>query len=63
MSDQLLMSVDPDSDITEDETVSVVLDRTKVHLFDTETGHALMHGLAPSTTASTDSSTPAESDD
>ncbi|SFR56045.1 carbohydrate ABC transporter ATP-binding protein, CUT1 family [Halogeometricum rufum] len=63
MSDQLLMSVDPDSDITEDEDVTVVLDRTKVHLFDTETGQALMHGLAPTTTASTDSSTPAESDD
>jgi multiple sugar transport system ATP-binding protein len=63
MSDQLLMSVDPDSDITEDEDVTVVLDRTKVHLFDTETGQALLHGLAPTTTASTDSSTPAESDD
>ncbi len=28
MSDQLLMSVDPDSDIAEDKEVSVVLDRT-----------------------------------
>ncbi|QIB74937.1 ABC transporter ATP-binding protein [Halogeometricum borinquense] len=63
MSDQLLMSVDPDSDIAEDKEVSVVLDRTKVHLFDTETGEALLHGLTATATASTDSSTPAESDD
>ncbi|ADQ66737.1 carbohydrate ABC transporter ATP-binding protein, cut1 family [Halogeometricum borinquense DSM 11551] len=63
MSDQLLMSVDPDSDIAEDKEVSVVLDRTKVHLFDTETGEALLHGLTATAAASTDSSTPAESDD
>ncbi|SFR60811.1 ABC transporter ATP-binding protein [Halogeometricum limi] len=63
MSDQLLMSVDPDSSITEDQDVSVVLDRAKLHLFDTETGEAIQHGIATTTTTSTDSSTPAESDD
>jgi multiple sugar transport system ATP-binding protein len=42
---QLLMSVAPDSDLTEEEPVDVVLDRTKVHLFDAGTGEALTHGL------------------
>src|SRR6056297_785386 len=32
---QLLMSVDPDSDVDIDEDVEVVLDRDRVHLFDT----------------------------
>ncbi|AEH38657.1 ABC transporter ATP-binding protein [Halopiger xanaduensis] len=43
--DQLLMSVDPDAAIDEDDDVSVVLDRSKIHLFDTATGEALVHGL------------------
>ncbi|WP_122090470.1 ABC transporter ATP-binding protein [Halalkalicoccus subterraneus] len=43
--DQLLMSVDPDTEIDVDENVSVVLDRTRVHLFDIDTGEALRHGL------------------
>jgi multiple sugar transport system ATP-binding protein len=42
---QLLMSVDPDSDIEEDQEMEVVLDRSKVHLFDTETEQALVHGI------------------
>ncbi|TYL39191.1 ABC transporter ATP-binding protein [Natronococcus pandeyae] len=44
-SNQLLMSVDPDTDIGEDESVSVVLDRSKIHLFDAESGDALAHGI------------------
>ncbi len=45
-SNQLLMSVDPDTTIDEDEDVSVVLDRSKIHLFDTATGDAITHGIA-----------------
>ena len=42
---QLLMSVDPDSDIEEDQTMEVVLDRSKVHLFDAESEEAIVHGI------------------
>lgn len=49
--DQLLMSVDPDTQIDIDEDVSVVLDRSKIHLFDPETGDALRHGLVDVTSA------------
>ncbi|WP_265108090.1 ABC transporter ATP-binding protein [Halosolutus halophilus] len=45
-SNQLLMSVDPDTDIAEDEPVSVVLDRSKIHLFETAPGEAITHGIA-----------------
>ncbi|MEY7850657.1 ABC transporter ATP-binding protein [Natrarchaeobius sp. A-rgal3] len=44
-SNQLLMSVDPDSTIEEDDRVSVVLDRSKIHLFETRSGDALVHGI------------------
>ncbi|GAA0279837.1 ABC transporter ATP-binding protein [Halobacterium noricense] len=44
-SDQLLMSVDPNEGIDQDEEIEVVLDRSKVHLFDAETGDALLHGV------------------
>ncbi|ADD03610.1 ABC-type transport system ATP-binding protein (probable substrate sugar) [Natrialba magadii ATCC 43099] len=44
-SDQLLMSVTPDTDIHEGKDVNVVLDRSKIHLFETATGDALRHGL------------------
>ncbi|NGM69664.1 ABC transporter ATP-binding protein [Natronolimnobius sp. AArcel1] len=44
-ANQLLMSVDPDSMIDEDDAVQVVLDRSKIHLFETETGEALVHGI------------------
>ncbi|ELZ76316.1 carbohydrate ABC transporter ATP-binding protein, cut1 family [Haloferax gibbonsii ATCC 33959] len=46
-NDQLLMSVEPDSLIQEDEPVTVVLDRSKVHLFDSVSGTAICHGLTP----------------
>jgi multiple sugar transport system ATP-binding protein len=45
-SDQLLMSVTPDTEIQRGKTLDVVLDRSKVHLFDTDTGEALVHGIA-----------------
>ena len=45
-SNQLLMSVDPDTNVTEDEAVSVLLDRSKIHLFETATGDAITHGIA-----------------
>lgn len=43
---QLLMSVDPDAAITEDESLSVVLDRSRLHLFDGRTGDAIAHSLS-----------------
>ncbi|GAB7017498.1 ABC transporter ATP-binding protein [Halostagnicola bangensis] len=43
--DQLLMSVTSDTEITDDQPIDVVFDGTKVHLFDTETGTALTHGI------------------
>ncbi|ELY97036.1 ABC transporter [Natrialba chahannaoensis JCM 10990] len=42
---QLLMSVTPDTDIHEGKEVAVVLDRSKIHLFETATGDALRHDL------------------
>ncbi|WP_408958646.1 ABC transporter ATP-binding protein [Natrinema sp. 74] len=44
-SDQLLMSVTPDTEIAANQDVDVVLDRSKIHLFDTATGEALVHGV------------------
>ena len=43
--DQLLMSVDPDTDISPEEDVRVVLDRSSIHLFDPDTDEALRHGI------------------
>ena len=42
---QLLMSVTPDTAIEAGQDVDIVLDRSKIHLFDTATGEALVHGL------------------
>jgi multiple sugar transport system ATP-binding protein len=62
--DQLLMSVDPSSDIEADETVRVVLDRDNVHLFDTDSGEAIHHGLIqPMTETETETEAEAEGDD
>ncbi|WP_058365129.1 ABC transporter ATP-binding protein [Haloparvum sedimenti] len=44
-SDQLLMSVDPDVEVEEDGEIDVVLDRSRVHLFETGSGDAIVHGL------------------
>jgi multiple sugar transport system ATP-binding protein len=62
-SGQLLMSVDPDSDIAEDEEMDVVLDRSRVHLFDTETGEAIQHGLVSMSSGAAATGTAAEGDD
>ena len=59
---RLLMSVDPDSDVAEDQEMSVVLDRERVHLFDTATGDAVQHGLIESSDFGT-ASAEAEGDD
>jgi multiple sugar transport system ATP-binding protein len=58
---QLLMSVEPDSAITEDERIEVVLDRSKVHLFDADTEQALQHGIVDP--VSSEGGVSAESDD
>ncbi|WP_135366038.1 ABC transporter ATP-binding protein [Halosimplex halophilum] len=50
----LLMSVDPDSDVSEDQSVEVVIDRGRLHLFDVASGDALSHGLVREAEASTD---------
>ena len=42
---QLLVSLAPDTDITEGEDVEIVADRSKIHVFDTGSGEAITHGL------------------
>ncbi|PCR90192.1 ABC transporter ATP-binding protein [Natrinema ejinorense] len=42
---QLLMSVTPDTDIEAGQDVDVVLDRSKIHIFDSTSGNALVHGI------------------
>jgi len=56
-NNQLLMSIDPDSDIEEDQQVEVVLDRANLHLFDASTGDAIRHNLTPSTKSGIDTAT------
>jgi len=60
--DQLLMSTDPDTTLGEDEEISVILDRSKVHLFDTASGEAIVHGLTESTVTSAAGTEEASSD-
>jgi multiple sugar transport system ATP-binding protein len=42
---QLLMSIEPDSEVTEEEPMEVTFDRSNVHLFDSETEQAITHEL------------------
>ncbi|WP_226040016.1 ABC transporter ATP-binding protein [Natrinema sp. DC36] len=42
---ELLVTLDPSTAIAEDETVEIVLDREKVHLFDGQSGDAIAHSL------------------
>ncbi|AEH39009.1 ABC transporter ATP-binding protein [Halopiger xanaduensis] len=42
---QLLVSIDPDNSISEDESVEVVFDREKIHVFDGATGDSIAHSL------------------
>ncbi|WP_254271264.1 ABC transporter ATP-binding protein [Haloarcula marina] len=44
---QLLMSIEPDSEYEEEDDIEVVIDRRNIHLFDTGTGEALVHKLQP----------------
>jgi multiple sugar transport system ATP-binding protein len=62
-NDQLLMSIDPDSDLEEDEELGVVIDRRNVHLFDSATGEAIVHDLIPYEAEGTASGSEVESDD
>ena len=62
-NDQLLMSVAPDYDISEDQSMDVVLDRSRIHLFDRSSGEAIHHGITSAARAETSSGTEAESDD
>ena len=39
------MSVGPGEVIAAGEDIEVVFDREKIHLFDTDTGQAIVHGL------------------
>ncbi|MFC7078456.1 ABC transporter ATP-binding protein [Haloarcula halophila] len=61
--DQLLMSIDPDSDMAEGDDIEVVLDRQNIHLFDNETGDALTHRIAEMAGESEASTTQAETGD
>ncbi|MFB6139400.1 MAG: ABC transporter ATP-binding protein [Halosimplex sp.] len=47
-ADELLMSVEPDSDLAADEDMEVVLDRGKIHVFDGDSGEALCHDIVRS---------------
>jgi multiple sugar transport system ATP-binding protein len=60
---QLLMTADPEADITADETVRIVLDRSNVHLFETASGEALQHGLVQPAQSEGATGTEAETDD
>ncbi|AHG01339.1 sugar ABC transporter ATP-binding protein (plasmid) [Halostagnicola larsenii XH-48] len=42
---ELLVSIDPDTAISENETVEIVFDREKVHVFDGPTGDSIAHGI------------------
>lgn len=62
-TNQLLMSVDPSSDISQEQDVEVVLDRERVHLFDTESGDAITHGLEFAAVEPSTAETEVEGDD
>jgi len=61
-SNSLLMSVDPDSDIAEDDQISVVLDASKLHLFEADSGDAIAHGVVDTSAAPAADSAVAESE-
>ena len=42
---QLLINLPPDTDISEGEDIQIVADRSKIHLFDNDSGEASTHGL------------------
>lgn len=59
---QLLMSIPPDTEIEGDESIQVVLDRSKIHLFDSA-GDAIQHGLVEPTRPDSGTEAEAEGDD
>ncbi|WP_121741520.1 ABC transporter ATP-binding protein [Natronorubrum halophilum] len=50
-AEQLLVSIDPGTAISEDESVKVVFDRENIHVFDGATGDAVTHSLVDPATA------------
>jgi len=62
-NNQLLMSIEPDSEIAEEDEIEVVLDRHKTHLFDRASGEAIVHELEAPATGSTPTGSGAETDD
>ena len=58
-SGQLLMSVSPAADIDEDQQLSVVLDKSNLHLFDADSETALTHGLSEPVSVDASGDTPA----
>jgi multiple sugar transport system ATP-binding protein len=60
---QLLMSVGPAADISEDQPLSVVLDKSNLHLFDADSEAAIAHGLAEPAGVDASEDTPASADD
>ena len=60
---ELLMSVSPDAKISEDQEVRVVLDRSRINLFDRTSGDALVHGLVTPTAGDTEEAAEAGGDD
>ncbi|GAB3673065.1 ABC transporter ATP-binding protein [Halopiger thermotolerans] len=57
---QLLVSIDPDNSIAEDDSVEVVFDREKIHVFDGATGDAIAHSLVDGSTVETAAGASAE---
>ena len=62
-SGHLLMSVGPAADVGEDEPLSVVFDKSNLHLFDADSETALAHGLSEPTATDASEDTPASADD
>ena len=59
---QLLVSVDPERDLEMGNSLNVVLDRRKIHLFDAESGEAIQHGLIEPAQAGSDTQSGAEAE-
>ena len=62
-SDQLLMSVDPNENVQADQEMDVVLDRQRVHLFDTNSGDAITHGIVADRGSTDSTGAATEADD
>ncbi|MFD1641391.1 ABC transporter ATP-binding protein [Halohasta litorea] len=61
-SGQILMNVGPGTDVAENQELSVVFDKTNLHLFDAETEEALAHGLSEPVRVDTSVDTSADSE-